>query len=70
MSGTDQCEGEIRNGKKMCKLRGVELVDRATLLSSGLELAHPPVGEIFCPKSGVGLSFAMVAEELDDLNEE
>lgn len=43
-----------KNGILFCETHGKELVDRATLESSGIALENPPLGDLFCPMSGQG----------------
>jgi hypothetical protein len=41
-------------GVWFCETHGRRVVDRAALESSGIQLEHPPVGNMFCPVSGQG----------------
>jgi hypothetical protein len=60
------CEGYKLDGVPMCKTHNAKLVDRATLESLGLKLEHPPVGNMFCPVSGVPMQFS---DEVDEFLE-
>jgi hypothetical protein len=51
-----------KGGASVCETHNRQ-VDRATLESSGIQLEHPPVGNMFCPVSGQGFSASEEAEQ-------